>query len=437
MENNFSLFLTAVWQTLKNWWWLPLPFILWGPFLFQYRFWKINEWLKKQKSVSLEIILPKEVLKPIRAMESVISGIGAVIYKPPDWWETWVDGEVQLSAHLELVSIDGNPHFYIRIPAGARQAVETTIYAQFPEAEVKIVEDYTKTVPQNIPNKDWDLFGSDYKLLRDDPYPIKTYPEFETEHETKEEKRIDPIAALMEAFARMEPGEQFWVQISIEPLGDDPPNSTNLSDFVNKAKKLRDKLAMRPEKVVKTKPIIQGVAEILLQGKTEEKMKEKEMFPPEMRLTPGERDVVAAIENKISKPLYKTNMRFIYLGPKKIWVKGNFRYIFTFFNQFMTVNRNGLIPVGKTITKIHKSWFLPLNLLQKRRQYLRCRKLFKNYVRRNSPYFPRPGGTFVLNTEEIASLFHFPGKTVVPTPSVSRVEAKKGGTSSLDLPTEE
>jgi hypothetical protein len=220
-------------------------------------------------------------------------------------------------------------------------------------------------------------------------------------------------------------------------MGDDPPFSTNLSDFVNKAKKLRDKLAKRPEKVVKRKPIIQEVIEILLHGKSEEPQKEKEMFPPEMRLTPGERDIVAAIESKISKPLFKTNIRFIYLGPKNVWVKGNFRSIFTFFNQFMTVNRNGLIPVGKTITKIHKSWFLPLNLLVKRRQYLRCRKLFRNYIRRFSPFFPKPGGTFMLNTEEIASLFHFPGKTVVPTPSVSRVEAKKGGTSSLDLPTEE
>jgi len=414
-----------------------LPFVLWKLFLFHWRFWKVTGWLIKQKSVSLEIKLPKEVLKPIRAMESVITGLAAVLYKPPDWWETWVDGEVQLNVHLELVSIDGNPHFYIRIPTTSREAAESTIYAQFPEAEIHEVEDYVKMIPQNIPNKDWDLFGSDYRLLKDDAYPIKTYPEFETEHETKEEKRIDPIAALMEAFAKMKQGEQFWVQISIEPMGDDPPFSTNLTDFVNQAKKLRDKLAKRPEKDEKRKPIIQEAAEILIVGKTEEPAREKDVIPPEMKMTPGEKDIVTAIEHKISKPIYKTNMRFIYLGSRNVWYKPNFRFIFSFFHQFMTVNRNGLIPVGKTLTKIHKSWFLPLNLIQKRRHYLRCRKLFRNYIRRFTPYFPKPGGTFMLNSEEVASLFHFPGKTVVPTPSIFRVEAKKGGTSSSELPTEE
>ena len=290
----------------------------------------------KQKSVSLEIKLPKEVLKPIRAMESVITGLAAVLYKPPDWWETWVDGEVQLNVHLELVSIDGNPHFYIRIPTTSREAAESTIYAQFPEAEIHEVEDYVKMIPQNIPNKDWDLFGSDYRLLKDDAYPIKTYPEFETEHETKEEKRIDPIAALMEAFAKMKQGEQFWVQISIEPMGDDPPFSTNLTDFVNQAKKLRDKLAKRPEKDEKRKPIIQEAAEILIVGKTEEPAREKDVIPPEMKMTPGEKDIVAGIENKISKPAFSVGIRFIYLGKRDVFFKPNFRLGFNFFRAIFS-----------------------------------------------------------------------------------------------------
>jgi len=43
-----------------------------------------------------------------------------------------------------------------------------------------------------------------------------------------------------------------------------------------------------------------------------------------------------------------------------------------------------------------------------------------------SPLFPGAGGTFILNTEELASLFHFPGRAVAPVPFVSRIEAKKG-----------
>jgi hypothetical protein len=66
---------------------------------------------------------------------------------------------------------------------------------------------------------------------------------------------------------------------------------------------------------------------------------------------------------------------------------------------------------------------------------MRCRKLFRHYTRRFTPYFPKAGGTFMLNSEELATLFHLPGKTVVTTPSIYRVEAKKGGVPS-ELPTE-
>ena len=428
-ENYFSLITTTVLQILKNWWWLPLPFILQKPLLYQYKWWRKDVFLSKHPKVVLEVKLPKEVLKPIRAMEEAMASIHGGTYKPADWWEKWIDGEVQLSTHFELVSIDGNPHFFIRTPRHSRDLIEASIYAQYPEAEISEVDDYVKKVPQNLPNKDWDMFGSDYKLLLPDYYPIKTYQKFETEHEIKEEKRIDPLASLMEGFSKLKPGEQFWVQIQEDPLSGEPKD-----EWVAEVKKLRDKLARRQEKP-KKKPIIQEMAEILFTGKVGEPPVEKDIIPPEMKLTPGEREIVAAIEQKISKPVFEVNIRFIYMGKKEVWYQNNWRLAMSFFNNFMTLNLNGLVPLGQTLSKVHKTWFLPLNIIRNRRRYLRKRRLFRQYIRRDVPFYPLQGGTFKLNTEEMASLFHFPSKTVVPTPSVSRVEAKKGG-ASLELPIE-
>ena len=42
---------------------------------------------------------------------------------------------------------------------GFRQLIESNIYSQYPEVEIVQVEDYTKNVPVDIPNRDWDLFG--------------------------------------------------------------------------------------------------------------------------------------------------------------------------------------------------------------------------------------------------------------------------------------
>ena len=57
---------------------------------------------------------------------------------------------------------------------------------------------------------------------------------------------------------------------------------------------------------------------------------------------------------------------------------------------------------------------------------------------RFSPLFPQKGhwpSSFILNTEELASIYHFPGRRVAPAPFIRRIEAKKGEAPS-GLPTE-
>ena len=51
--------------------------------------------------------------------------------------------------------------------------------------------------------------------------------------------------------------------------------------------------------------------------------------------------------------------------------------------------------------------------------------MFRNYIRRYTPFYPRKGGSFVLNTEELASLYHFPSKMAAPAPTIPRVVTRK------------
>jgi len=50
--------------------------------------------------------------------------------------------------------------------------------------------------------------------------------------------------------------------------------------------------------------------------------------------------------------------------------------------------------------------------------------------------FPRPEGTIILDAEEMATLFHFPGRVVAPAPFIPRVESKRGE-APPELPVEE
>ena len=433
VESSLSLIFGYIWQIIQAWWWLFLPFLLGKPLLYLWLWWRFELFINQQKFILLEVKLPEESIKPIRAMEQVMDGIQQGFWDPPNFWEKWWNGKISIGFQLEIVSIGGEIHFYIRCPDNRRDIVEANIYSQYPETEITLAEDYAKNIPHNIPNKDWDMWASDYKLDKPSPYPIKTYLEFETEAEKEEEKRVDPLAALLETFAKIKSGEQLWIQIQASSIGQE-----DAEPFLKEGKAIRDKIAKRPE-AAKPKPMIQEAAEILISGPPSEEKKEKsmELIAPELRLTPGEKEIIAGVERKISKPFFTCSIRFIFLGKREVWFKSNLRLAIAYFGNYVTENMNALFPLGKTITKVYSR--PPFSILDRRRRYLRKRKMFRLYLERYPPCFPRKGnyktGTFILNTEELASLFHFPSRRVAPAPGVSRVEAKKAG-SPTGLPTE-
>jgi hypothetical protein len=426
VEFSFAYpFLEIALQVIKNWWWLFLPFFLFPPARFLYLFYIMGCWDKTIERMILEVKIPKEVSKSIKAMDQVFAGLHGT-HDIPTWREKWIEGVFQLNMSFEIVSSEGNIHFYIRAPRAFRKLIESNIYSQYPEVEIVEVEDYTQKVPQDIPNKNWDIWGVNFINAKDEIFPIKTYKQFEAEIEKDENKKVDPLADFLEGISTLGPGEHFWLQIVVKPvLGRDKP-------WQEKGKKLVDKLAQRPEKKESNKPIIQEAAEILMFGPSEKKEEIRDIIPPEMQLTPGERNVISAVEEKLSKFGYDCCIRAVYVGKKDAFFKPNVKFVFSFFKETSTENLGGLRPLSKVMTKVKS---VPFWFLDKRKLYLRKRRMFKYYTKRWSPFFPKRGGTFVLNTEELATLYHFPGKSVAPAAGVSRIETKKKGVPS-NLPVE-
>jgi len=408
--------LNNLWIILKNWWWLPLPFILYERFLFFWMWNKIEKFDSTVEKMIIEIKIPKEVVKPIKAMEQVFAGIHGY-HDIFNWKEKWFGGEFLHSLSFEIVCVEGKVHFLIRFPKKARALIESNIYAQYPEAEISEAQDYTKLVPQNIPNKDWDVFGLDMIATKPSAYPIKTYKSFEEAKELKEEKRIDPLAGVLDGMATLGQGEHLWIQMIAKPVRVENP-------WQEEGKKIINDLVHREEKEKHVfKPIVREAAEVLITGKPPEGLleeKEEGFLPPEMKLTPGEREIVQAIEEKIGKFGYQTSVRFLYLGKRDSFFKPKARIPYGFFKTISTENMNGLKPTMETIPKIQ--WFL-----KKSRTYSRKRAMFRRYVRRWTTFFPRDPvrGTVVFTTDEMATLYHFPGRTVAPSPSVERIESKK------------
>ena len=367
--------------------------------------------------------MPAEVDRPFKAMEQVYAGLW-MLYDPADFYEKWIEVKYDASMSIEIVSIEGSIHFYLRFPEKARNLIESSIYSQYPEVEIIEAEDYTQNVPKNIPNKKWDLWGTDYEFIKKDIYPIKTYPNFFEERAVQyETERIDPLAALLEGLNKTGPGEQIWVQFKIKPV------TVAEDDYIKRADTEISKLVNRPGE--KKNPfLIKQAADVVLLGQlpngSQEDQKENYFLPPEMKLTPGERDIVSGIEHKISKIMFKGHLRFIILGERDKWNKGNLRNILGYFANFNTQNLNAFKPWSKSLTKIHKNEKLFLNMFfHKTLVFYKKRKLLKRYIQRLRFTYPKKDMEFILNIEELASLFHFVGRSAVPAPSITRVEAKK------------
>jgi hypothetical protein len=419
-------FLQFLLDFFKTWWWAFAPFLLWPHAKYFWGFWRGYRFELTVRRILFEIKFPPDNEKPIKAMESVFASWWQM-FDPPNFREQWLDGEYQLGFGLEMVSTEGQVHFYLRLPEDSRRLIESGLYSQFPDAELVEVEDYTKAVPQNIPNKDWRLWGATYKMGRDDVYPLRTYPHFfEENQETKEEKRVDPMSSLIEALSKLGEGEHLWIQFMLGPF------ASEQSDFVERGEQEVNRLAHRETGTGKAATIplsedVRALGHMAVTGQdTERKFIGGEeadagLLAPELRMTSGEREVVAAIEEKISKHAFNVVLRFVYLARTEKYQGITKTMPMLYFQQFNTADLNLLRPAQTTKVYTIKSF-----ILDKRRAYLRRRRIFRLYTTRDGPNWPRDGGSFVMNVAELASMFHFPGRITFPSGLTPRVEAKKG-----------
>lgn len=421
---------------LRPWWWLFAPVFL-SIELKQLYFWWINwdYFYAKIKWVTLEIIPPKEILLPLKAMEDVFTILYGTLLTPPNWREEWFEGIMAENPDWmswEIASIEGKLHFYVRLNASHRGVVETALYSHYPEIEIREASDYTKDVPQNIPNEEWDTYGEDFVLGKPAYYPINTYEKFfepQGEKMQSEDKRMEPIGSLLELMSRLGVGEQFWLQFVITSLTEDQN-----AGWKKAGQKAIAKMLGRSVKTEKTlwEELLDVIYNLVMGPKKEgsgdkvtyswpEPMK-VESEEKQKSLTGGEKDIVSEIENKIKKPSFRTIIRGVYVAKRENWNSGHRILTRAYFGHFHTQHLNYISFSKATRPKT-------TYIFRKKIPFLRTRRMFRNFILRFPPLFPnREKETATLSTEELTTIFHFPLKiTGLVLPTMGRVESKKGG----------
>jgi len=381
--------------------------------------------------VMLEIIPPREVLRSPAAMELFLTNALYHLSEKGGKEEYW-QGAVWLWFSLEIVSIDGQVHFYIRTPSRVQGLIETQMYAQYPQAQIKVVEDYTLAVPEISPKGAWNGWGCEFQLIKPEAFPLKTYVDYGLDKDPKEEYKVDPISPIIELFGSLQRGEQAWLQIVVTPskrMYHTKGTWFGKHDWVEESRVQLEKM------------LAPYTAE-------REKVSEPEKISKEMRAPKFMDEVIDAISTKTTKVGFETGIRLMYVAKKEAFSMNTRRNLRLIFRQYANPDSNALERYNSTqgdaygglITSTPK---IITQITNRMLAEYRERSFFHNAMRHNlfsthtlpwpiSPFiFPayKHQHTFVLNTEEIATLWHFPGQ-ILKVPTLERIESKEASPPS-------
>lgn len=419
-------------RLLKDWAWFILPVALFhvGWYIWV-MYWELK-FAKEQYEdmVFLRVTLPQEILSTPKSMEQVFHNLHGILgYIRPIDRILWRARQPWLS--FEMVGMNGNLYFIIGMMKKHRSTVEIALFSEYPDIEIDEVADYTLAIPLDIPNKEWTMYGYDWALTEEDLWRIKIYKDWEIEKESEPLRNIDPLAQWAELCTSSKPGEYIWFQLILSPV----PGAA-WEDKIIKVRRGFDK----PQAPQPSGPeqAFQGVGDFfnLLVGNP--LSSEKEERPQQRFPTTLDKLIIEALGSKIERPNFEVNIRTLYVAPRDIYDGGRRRAMRGFFKPFADYTNNAFRSQEKTETRIRQ--FLPIfpetRIDIKRRRalwYYRMRYLRQEQTEWGIYGLPKMCLMYRLNAQELATIYHFPGREV-PAPGLRRLPFRKAK-APVELPT--
>jgi hypothetical protein len=310
--------------------------------------------------ITLEI--PRANDKKELAAEQMFASLHGILR---DKAELRMTGGLQEHISFEIAAIDKLIRFYVWVPKHLQNFVEGQIYAQYPTVQIHTLdEDYTaRDISHGV------VYTSELTLTANEMLPIKTFQSFE----------VDPLAGITATLAKLDDSsEEVWIQVLARPIADDWHRRA--SAFANR---IRNGSA--------NFDLLSGGGRYFLQA-IEALWKPPEQGSGGVKPELSERDKtrISEIENKSVKLGYQVKIRMAYLGHNQTTAKQRMQALVGTFKQFNSTNLNGFRMSGAS--------FNPEEIAKYRARF---------FIDRG----------YILNIEELASVFHLP-HTNVETPNI-------------------
>jgi hypothetical protein len=258
--------------------------------------------------------------------------------------------------------------FYAAVPAKFSEAFVTQVHSVWSNALVEDVGDY------NIFHHSGTSIGGYLRQKENYVIPIRTYSQVET----------DTFQSVLGGLSEVnEIGEGGAIQVVMKPAGSS--YKQKIKSILKGLKKGEDLKNIGKEDLVNDfMKIAKGESE-----KKEENKEEKKEI---------DEDLVKAVQNKLKKPLFEVNVRVMASGPSQFQAESIYDGVSAGFSQFSSPEHNDLSLVKDKNTRRVAHNFS-----------------FRNFVDNEK---------IILNSEELASVFHFP-TPYTETPRVKHLRSKQ------------
>lgn len=361
-------------------------FYLWiKQFIKNERFMTARDWVMFKVSIPKEIRKQgpeqseakeqewKEMLSVAEQLFSSFAGlyVSGIIKYGVEHFKRRIIGQDWVSC--EIIAKDGKIFFYVGCTEKNKQYILKQIYSFYPYAFVEETKDY------KIFDADSKYAFETYKLEKNSAYPIRTYKHMET----------DPINAITNIMGKISPDDKISFQILLRPNSgawrdecgrictDIKTGNTNhsggsiLGKFIN--------------------TILHGITSSIHTSNQPQASQSDYR-----QLTPVQEETMKLIREKGSKIGFDAQIRVMAVSKTTEQAKANIGNIYSALAPYSSAEGNAIVP----LTVFHKSKFV-------------SRFILREFSRAYS----------VLNTEELASIFHFPNK-FTETPNIHWKMAK-------------
>lgn len=311
-----------------------------------------------------------EIRERVSAAESLFAALGGL--SPERGIKRWFAGREDEIA-FEIVMHEGLIHFYVAMPEKLRDVVEEQIHANYPYADIEEAEDYNIFTPTGA------IAGAYMTMKRPPYFPIKTY----------QKQEIDPLSNITNAMATIAVPDGAAIQMIVRPAsGEWRKLGVKIASYMQQGHSLAEA----------TTNVRGGFWEFVRQLTVNKKQKKEEGPGKERRLTPLEEEMVKGLEEKAAKSALEVNVRIVAAASDLAAAERHVSDIVSAWSQF------NIYQYGNSFQKV----------VPKLKDAFIRHFIYRGFDERKK---------MLLNSEEAASVFHFPGPWI-STPNIYWLAAR-------------